>query len=114
MSEKALRDLNTILGTERKNEDSSKACLSKPSVDNAVENIEEWQKKNNSPSLVSPAVNGNLAVTANSGAEVVNPEVEYIESENLNDVDDADTCLKVFSYPLFGLRDLQGLKVDNH
>lgn len=94
MSEKALRDLNTILGTERKNEDSSKACLSKPSVDNAVENIEEWQKKNNSPSLVSPAVNGNQAVTANSSAEVVNAEVEYIESENLNDVDDADTCLK--------------------
>lgn len=110
MSEKALRDLNTILGTERKNEDSSKACLSKPSVDNAVENIEEWQKKNNSPSLVSPAVNGNLAVTANSGAEVVNPEVEYIESENLNDVDDIDTCLKVFFLSTFWVEELRGFE----
>ncbi|RDX75480.1 hypothetical protein CR513_44629, partial [Mucuna pruriens] len=68
MSEKALRDLNTILGTKRKNEGSSKACLTKPSVDNADENIEEWQKKKN--------------------------EVEYIESENLNDLEDVDTCLK--------------------
>ena len=110
MSEKALRDLNTILGTERKNEDSSKACLSKPSVDNAVENIEEWQKKNNSSSLVSPAVNGNLAVTANSGAEVVNPEVEYIESENLNDVDDIDTCLKVFFLSTFWVEELRGFE----
>lgn len=110
MSEKALRDLNTILGTERKNEDSSKACLSKPSVDNAVENIEEWQKKNNSSSLVSPAVNGNLAVTANSGAEVVNAEVEYIESENLNDVDDIDTCLKVFFLSTFWVEELRGFE----
>ncbi|XP_047177612.1 uncharacterized protein LOC124844677 isoform X1 [Vigna umbellata] len=94
MSEKALRDLNTILGTERKNEDSSKACLTKPSVDNADENIEERQKKKTSSSLVSPAVNGNLTVTVNSGAEVVNAEVEYIESENLNDLEDIDTCLK--------------------
>jgi len=96
MSEKALRDLNTILGTERKNEDSSKTCLTKPPVDNADENIEERQKKKTSSSLVSPAVNGNQTVTVNSGAEVVNAEVEYIESENLNDLEDIDTCLKVF------------------
>ncbi|ESW13876.1 hypothetical protein PHAVU_008G233600 [Phaseolus vulgaris] len=94
MSEKALRDLNTILGTERKNEDSGKTCLTKPSVDSADENIEERQKKKTSSSLVSPAVNGNQTVTVNSGAEVVNTEVEYIESENLNDVEDIDTCLK--------------------
>ncbi|TKY56740.1 FAM179B protein [Spatholobus suberectus] len=94
MSEKALRDLNTILGTERKNEGSSKACLTKPSVDNAGENIEECQKKKNCSSLVSPVANGNQAVTANSGEEVGNAEVEYIESENLNDLEDIDTCLK--------------------
>lgn len=94
MSEKALRDLNTFPGTERKNEDSSKVCLTKPPVDNAVENVEEWQKKKSCSSLVSPAVNGNQAVTAGSGAEVGNAEVEYIESENLNDVEDIDNCLK--------------------
>jgi len=104
MSEKALRDLNTILGTERKNEDSGKTCLTKPSVDSADENIEERQKKKTSSSLISPAVNGNQTVTVNSGAEVVNTEVEYIESENLNDVEDIDTCLKVFFYPLIESR----------
>ncbi|RDY02252.1 hypothetical protein CR513_14302, partial [Mucuna pruriens] len=81
MSEKALRDLNTILGTERKNEGSSKACLTKPSIDNVDENIEEWKKKKN-------------VVTANSDVEVVIAEVEYIEFENLNDLKDVDTYLK--------------------
>ncbi|KAK7300709.1 hypothetical protein RJT34_11557 [Clitoria ternatea] len=94
MSEKALRDLNTILGSERKNEGSSKACLTKPSVDNAVENIEEWQKKKNCSSVVSPTVNGNQTLTANSGVEIGNAEVEYTESENLSDLEDIDTCLK--------------------
>lgn len=94
MSEKALRDLNTIPGTEKKNEDSSKACLTKPSVDNADENIEERHQKKNCSSLVTPVVNGNQAVTANSGVEIGNAEVEYIESENLSDLEDIDTCLK--------------------
>lgn len=99
MSEKALRDLNTIPGTERKSEGSSKACLTKPSVDNAGENIEEWQTKKNCSPLASPHVNGNQAVTANSGVEIGIAEVEYIESENLNDLEDVDTCLKVLFYP---------------
>ncbi|RDX65057.1 hypothetical protein CR513_56317, partial [Mucuna pruriens] len=53
-----------------------------------------WQKKKNGSSLASPAVNGNQAVTANSDVEVVIVEVEYIEFENLNDLEDVDTCLK--------------------
>lgn len=114
MSEKALRDLNTILGTERKNEDSSKACLTKPSVDNADENIEERQKKKTPSSLVSPAVNGNMTVTVNSGAEVVNAEVEYIESENLNDLEDIDTCLKVFFIHLLSQGTGMYFNIDNH
>lgn len=100
MSENALRDLNTIPGAERKNEDSSKACLTKPSVDNAGEKAEERQKKKSCASLDSPSVNGNQDGTANSGVEII--EVEYIESENLNDLEDVDTCLKVLCYPFFG------------
>ncbi|KAK7266137.1 hypothetical protein RIF29_18777 [Crotalaria pallida] len=97
MSENALRDLNTIPATERKSESSSKTCLAKPSVDNADENIEERQRKKNGSSLVSLPVNGNQAVTVNSGIETGNgtvAEVEYIESENLNDLEDIDICLK--------------------
>ncbi|XP_004489299.1 uncharacterized protein [Cicer arietinum] len=94
MSETALKDLNTIPVTERKSEGSGKACLTKPPVDNANENIEECQKKKNCSSLVSPHVNGNQAVPAESVVEIGIVEVEYIESENLSDVEDTDTCLK--------------------
>lgn len=98
MSENALRDLNTIPATERKSESSSKTCVTKPSVDNADEDIEEQQKKNNGSALISPPVNGNQAVTVNSGIETGIAEVEYIESENLSDLEDIDTCLKVLLY----------------
>ncbi|KAI4346995.1 hypothetical protein L6164_007850 [Bauhinia variegata] len=96
MSEKALRDLNTIPGTERKIESSSKVGLIKPPVDNSEENIEDWQKKKNDASVVSPPGNDNQ--TVNSGVEIGNAEVEYIESENLNDLEDIDACIKVFSF----------------
>ncbi|KAI4346996.1 hypothetical protein L6164_007850 [Bauhinia variegata] len=92
MSEKALRDLNTIPGTERKIESSSKVGLIKPPVDNSEENIEDWQKKKNDASVVSPPGNDNQ--TVNSGVEIGNAEVEYIESENLNDLEDIDACIK--------------------
>ncbi|KAE8021556.1 hypothetical protein FH972_007436 [Carpinus fangiana] len=91
MSETALRDLNTIPGSEKKNESSSKGNITKPYVENANENLEECQKKD-SASLVSPQING--TETAKSGVETGNPEVEYIESENLNDLEDVDTSLK--------------------
>ncbi|XP_062151349.1 uncharacterized protein LOC133859820 [Alnus glutinosa] len=91
MSETALRDLNTIPGSEKKNESSSKGNITKPYVGNANENLEECQKKD-SASLVSPQINGNE--TAKSGVETGNSEVEYIESENLNDLEDVDTSLK--------------------
>ena len=101
MSETALKDLNTIPSTERKSEGSGKACLTKPPVDNANGNTEESQKKKNCSSLVSPHVNGNQAVPDDSVVEIGTVEVEYIESENLNDLEDVDTCLKVLFYPLF-------------
>ncbi|KAL1357076.1 hypothetical protein HN51_009074 [Arachis hypogaea] len=94
MSESALKDLNTIPPTERKSESSSKASLTKPPVDNANENLEEWQKKKSCPTLVSPPVNGNQTLSVSSGVEIGNAEVEYIESENLSDLEDIGTCLK--------------------
>ncbi|CAJ2665456.1 protein FAM179B-like protein [Trifolium pratense] len=94
MSKTTLKDLNTIPATERKSECSGKACLTKPTVDNANENVEECEKKRNGSSLVSPHVNGNQAVPADAVVETATVEVEYTESENLNDVEDIDTCLK--------------------
>ncbi|KAL5080076.1 hypothetical protein RYX36_008497 [Vicia faba] len=94
MSKTALKDLNTIPVTERKSEGSGKTCLTKTSVDNASENIEECQKKKNCSTLVSPHVNGNQAAPVDSVVEIGIVEIEYIESENLNDVEDIDTCLK--------------------
>ncbi|XWS44195.1 hypothetical protein CRYUN_Cryun15aG0023400 [Craigia yunnanensis] len=88
MSGNALRDLNTLPMSERKNGCSSKGNFTKPCNGNTIENVEEHQKK-------SPAsVNINGGETVNAGAEVANLEVEYIESENLSDLEDVDTCLK--------------------
>lgn len=86
MSENALRDLNNIPGSERKNESSSKGSITKPLVGNANE---ECKKK----SLVSPAVNG--GEISNPVVETINSEIEYVESENLNDLEDVDSSLKV-------------------
>lgn len=87
----ALRDLNTIPGSERKNESCSKGGLTKPFAGNGTEIYEECQKKN-SVSLGAPSTNGEEVVNA---VEVANTEVEYIESEKLNDLEDVDLSLKV-------------------
>ena len=106
MSEKALRDLNSIPGSERRNENSSKGSIAKPVVSSTNGNLEEGQKKTNGnleegrkknngnieEGQKQNSVNGSAV---KSGAEIGNLEVEYIESENLNDVEDADTSLKV-------------------
>lgn len=92
MSGKALRDLNMIPGSEKKNESSSKVSFTKQLVGNTDENVEECQKKN-AASLVSPQTNGNEI--ANTTAETGSSEVEYIESENLNDLEDVGASLKV-------------------
>ncbi|KAH0969354.1 hypothetical protein GBA52_028809 [Prunus armeniaca] len=91
MSETALRDLNAIPGSEKKNESSSKGSITKPLAGNANENQEECQKKATA-ALGALSING--AEVANTGVEVGIAEVEYIESENLNDLEDVDTSLK--------------------
>ncbi|KAM1009444.1 hypothetical protein ACFX13_045742 [Malus domestica] len=92
MSENALRDLNTILGSERKNEDSSKGNITKHVAANANENHDECLKKTTA-SLGSLSINGEEV--ASSVPEVGIAEVEYIESENLNDLENVDTSLKI-------------------
>ncbi|KHG04467.1 Uncharacterized protein F383_29229 [Gossypium arboreum] len=88
MSGNALRDLNTLPASERKNDSSSKGNFTKTCNGNTIENVEELQKKN--PSSV--CING--GETVNAGVEVANSEVEYIESENLGDLEDVNTCLE--------------------
>ncbi|XVF16446.1 hypothetical protein REPUB_Repub10bG0031400 [Reevesia pubescens] len=89
MSGNALRDLNTLPTSERKNDSSSKGNFTKPYNGNTNENVEEQQKK----SPASVLING--GETLNAGVEVANLEVEYVESENLTDIEDVDTCLKM-------------------
>nr|XP_043616807.1 uncharacterized protein LOC122588702 [Erigeron canadensis] len=92
MSETALRDLNLLPKPERTKETSSKDVLAKTYVEPTNENVEEKQRKNIG-CFVEPPLNGNEV--ANSGAEVVVVEMEYIESEKLNDLEDVDKSLKV-------------------
>lgn len=89
MSGNALRDLNTLPTSERKNENSSKVSFTKPCNGNTIENAEDHQKK--SPASIH--ING--GETVNAVVEVANLEIEYTESENLSDLEDVDTCLKV-------------------
>ncbi|KAL7603200.1 hypothetical protein Lser_V15G20641 [Lactuca serriola] len=83
MSETALRDLNLLPKSERTNESSSKDILTKPYVE---------PRKNIVP-LVEPPVKG--TEDAHASADVAVAEVEYIESEKLEDLEDVENSLKV-------------------
>ncbi|CDP02130.1 unnamed protein product [Coffea canephora] len=90
MSEKALKDLNMLPESGRKNKNTSNGSL-KPEIEQTGENLEDSQKKVSSPGVENPMnVNG----VGNSVPEVGNSEVEYIESENLKDVEDLEMSLK--------------------
>lgn len=92
MSDKALKDLNTLPEAERNNETFSNGNFTKPRHENIGENLEESLRKNDAPSVETPLItNGE----AKSGPDVVVIEVEYVESENLFDVEDVDMSLKV-------------------
>ena len=90
MSGKALRDLNTVPISERKNENSSKGCFAKPQAEQG--DGKERHGENNAFLVGTPI---SIDESIKSGVEVGNSEVEYIESENLNDVEDVSTSLKV-------------------
>lgn len=75
MSENAISDLNLLLKSE----------FAKPYVEHSVEKVEDKQRTSMG-SLVQSPVNGN---------EVGLAEVEYIESEKLDDLEDVDKNLKM-------------------
>ncbi|CAK9160166.1 unnamed protein product [Ilex paraguariensis] len=91
MSGEALRDLNILPECERKTQNSINGSFSKPHVEHTTETLEEIQRKETS-CLVKTLING--CETPNSGVEVGNSEVEYIESGDLNDVEDVEQSLK--------------------
>ncbi|XP_039067020.1 uncharacterized protein LOC120212901 isoform X2 [Hibiscus syriacus] len=88
MSGNALRDLNTLPMSERKNDGSSKVKFTRTCNGNTIENVDELEQKG----IASVCINGSEAV--NGGVEVANTEVEYIESENLSDLEDVDACIE--------------------
>lgn len=92
MSGNALGNLNLLPESVMKIEGSSNGSFHKPHIEHTNENVEEKQRKITAP-LVKIPTNGNETVS--SVAEVASSEVEYIDSEDLNDVEDVDICLKV-------------------
>lgn len=92
MSEEAARDLIPLPEAGMNNEIPSNGSVPAIRVESIDKNSKDKEREN--PALlVGPCLNGDGKV--NTGAEVGNSEVEYIESENLNDVEDVDTSLKV-------------------
>ncbi|KAL2528882.1 ARM repeat superfamily protein [Forsythia ovata] len=91
MSEISPRNLSTIPESERMNGSSKNGNYIKPQIEHKDENLDERQKKRTTSLVGIPT---KLDGTENSGVEVGSSEVEYIESENLNDVDDMEICLK--------------------
>ncbi|KAK9113799.1 hypothetical protein Syun_020596 [Stephania yunnanensis] len=95
MLTEALRDHNMQAGPERISGSGSKGCLKKSQTQSTNENHENRQKKNPSCLTPTPATPTPVAEVevGNTGSEAGVLEVEYIESENLNDLDYADSCL---------------------
>ncbi|XP_077237758.1 uncharacterized protein LOC143879307 isoform X2 [Tasmannia lanceolata] len=90
MSGKALRVLNTLPGAERKNESSSKGSFAKAYIENTNGDLDTCKSENPASLTTTPLNEGEVGST---GAEKGILEVEYIESENLNDLEDVSTSL---------------------
>ncbi|KAG6391817.1 hypothetical protein SASPL_149577 [Salvia splendens] len=100
MSEIAVRD-NNVPDSQRINGGFSNGKVVKAQVEGVSENSEEMQRKGMAAVVGTSA---KIDETENSEAVVTSIEVEYIESEDLKDVEDVDDCLKVmaFSTTLYG------------
>ena len=91
MASNTLKDMNTLPVTEKMSE--CKPSLAKPCVGKMNGKSEDRPLPSSAAALDPSAVDTEKAAV----------EVEYIESENLDDVDDADAVLKVFFFFLFVL-----------
>lgn len=92
MSEEAATDLSALPEAGKNNENSSNGNVPATVLESVDKSYKEKEREK-PVLLVEPALNGDNKV--NTGVEIGNSEVEYIESENLNDVEDVDTSLKV-------------------
>lgn len=88
MASNTLKDLNTLPVTEKMSE--CKPSLTKPCV-GKINGKSEDRPLPSSAVTLDPSV----VETEKPEAEKAAVEVEYIESENLDDVEDADAVLKV-------------------
>ncbi|XP_051120402.1 uncharacterized protein LOC127244107 [Andrographis paniculata] len=91
MSDVALRDVSKVPEPERLNGIPNIGNMMKPSAEAINENTGEKQRKT-MDSLVDISIEKNG--TKDSGPEVANSEVEYIDSKDLKDVEDVEDCLK--------------------
>ncbi|XP_009599984.1 uncharacterized protein LOC107766855 [Nicotiana tabacum] len=91
MSEEAAQDLTALPEAEKNNENSSNGSVPVTVLESVDKNHKEKEREK-PVLLVELDLNGDNKV--NTGAEIGNSEVEYIESENLNDLEDVDTSLK--------------------
>ncbi|XP_068642781.1 uncharacterized protein [Aristolochia californica] len=92
MSDKALRVLNTLPQPEKNIENSSKVSLTKACAENNNGNHDKRQIENPT-SLASTTPSSDNAGAC--GTEAGNSEVEYIETENLTDLEDVGTSLSM-------------------
>lgn len=92
MSVEAPRDLKTLPKAGKLTNISRNGNTSEKQVEN-IDEYHEEKERENPILLVEPIHNEDCKV--NSGVEVGTSEVEYIESENLEDVEDVDMSLKV-------------------
>lgn len=90
MSEIAVRD-NNVPESQRINGSFNNGSIIKPQVEGMDENTEERQRKG-MDAVVGTSIK--IDETENPEAVVAISEVEYIESEDLKDVEDVDECLK--------------------
>lgn len=108
MTDIALRDVNKIPDSEKMNGCSSNGNFTKPQA--VDQNAEEKAKKGITLLVSGPTKPDE---TENSGEVLANPEVEYIESEDLKDVENMEDCLRVeilsmylymfYQYPLLSI-----------
>ncbi|KAL5987564.1 hypothetical protein ACLOJK_035312 [Asimina triloba] len=89
MSGKALRVLNNLPGSEKKNESNGKGGFIKAYIENSSENLAKRQIENSTSLSSAP----NEVEVGGACAEGGNTEVEYIESEKLNEIEDVDSSL---------------------
>ena len=101
MSEIAVRD-NNVPESQKINGGFSNGSMVKSQVEGVSKNNEERQRKGMA-TVVGTSIK--IDETDNSEAAITSIEVEYIESEDLKDVEDVDDCLKVrvFSTNLYRL-----------